>query len=39
MKRTKEAYFRPNPDEKEVVDSSGVVTMIGEDNPFYDRKR
>ena len=39
MKRTKEAYFRPNPNVQQTQESSGLTFLIGEDHYFYDRER
>ena len=39
MKRTKEAYFRPNPNVQETKESSGLTFLIGEDHSYYDREK
>lgn len=39
MKRTKEAYFRPNPSHAETQQSSGLTFLIGEDEPYYERNK
>ena len=39
MKRTKEAYFRPNPNVQQTQESSGLTFLIGEDHSYYDRDR
>jgi hypothetical protein len=39
MKRTKEAYYRPNPNFQETQQSSGVTFVIGEDENYHDRTR
>jgi hypothetical protein len=35
MKRTKEAYFRPNPTQLETQNLSGVTFVFGEDNNYH----
>ena len=39
MKRTKQAYYRQNPDFGQTVDSSGVTFVIGEDIDYHQRTR
>jgi hypothetical protein len=39
MKRTKEAYFRPNPTLHQTQDSSGLTFLLGEDHPHQERTK
>jgi len=39
MKRTKEAYFRENPNFQQTQQSSGVTFVIGEDENYHERTR